>query len=192
MEIVVLCTGDRGFYPSGQEGFLAHKTPSFICRGIHRGFTRRREKSRSWSRVRGCYSVPSGLQERALGLGLHLPAFQPHFGRKQDSREAQPGLPRRITWTRTVPTAKRAGGQRQTDCFQRGGGTWSPLMVHSWQSSPRGLPHPLPGQDLEIQTGCQQEEEPSWLSGPPGWGEPDWVLNASPNANNGNSNDGGG
>ena len=122
--------------------------------------------------------------------------LQPHFGRKQDSRQAQPGLPRkRRAQTRAVPMGQ--GGRRslgQTGCFQRGGDTWSPLMVHSWQrNSPAphsilGSSHPLPGvgnpDRMSIGERTVMANQASGLRRARG------LLITSPEANNVSSNDG--
>lgn len=171
--MVILCTGDRGFYPSGQEGFLANKTPGFyvfigeLVEGLL-GAVRSHEA--------GAVAENGVLCQR--GYRRELPGWpctsrpSATLGRKQDSRDAKEE-------SRDADCAHgpRGRGQRQADCFQKGGGTWSPLLVIDGKV-PLG-DFLLHCQNLEIQTGCQQQEEPSWLSQPSCWGEPGWVLNTS-------------
>lgn len=60
---------ETGFYPSRQDGFLANKMPSLVCRGADRGFTQRSEKSGSQSPGRECRSLPTQTYYTPLGPG---------------------------------------------------------------------------------------------------------------------------
>lgn len=68
--MVVSCTGDRGFYPSGREGFLANKVPNLICLETDRGFAQHRDKlcSQREAEDSGSDRVGLGGTVRALCL----------------------------------------------------------------------------------------------------------------------------
>lgn len=143
--MVILCIGDRGFYPSGQEGFLANRMPSLICLETDRGFLR--PNNQRMAKVTISDGVDLGGRFRAVCL--HLVALAVRPGRKQ-TRQSQLWL---CPWAR---------GQLRSlgriSCFQKGGNIWPPsICTAALHFILREFP--THHQDLEIQTGYQLEEE---------------------------------
>lgn len=107
------------------------------------------------------------LGEGFRAVCLHLTALSVHPGRKQGSRQAEPGSAedRPVLVVLVGQGGRNSAEAPQADrLWLRGGGVWSSLVC-TVDKGGGPAPNSIPGefttyhQDLEIQTGCEQEEE---------------------------------
>lgn len=112
--MVILCIGDRDFYPSGQEGFLEIRCPASFVWKQTEGFLG--PSNRSVADVAVSDGMDLGGRFRAACL--HIVALSVHPGRKQTLQSHW-----LCPWVRGQP---RSLGK--TGSFQKGGDSWSPFI----------------------------------------------------------------